>query len=261
MKNPPVVEVIAEVRWGEGNPRQPAQFAFGQDAGYVTFGMQVGQAGYQQVERTIPEGFPSPGGSVVYRYRKNRDVQNTLYQLGPGVFTTNGLPPYTSWSEFTPVLANGLDALWLSVFSNKGSEPVWLILRYVDLFTEQHLAGLGREQFFEQAVGLRYTPTAAQTEFAPDAPHFQMRFFASRVDEEGRELSVDFGQGVEQRTGRPGIVMSTQVLSQKLNDPTKELIVSEFDRLQRSAHDVFFQMLERCPLLKANIWGEADGEH
>ena len=209
---------------------------------FVKFGIEVGKEGYQQLERTLPEGFPSPGGTVTYRYRRSEGDQNTLYQLGHGVFTANGLEPYTSWEEFRPVIKRGLDALW-RLQPLPVSSPVWLVLRYVDVFKRHHLGEMTSPDFFRLIVGVNYDRPAAASAFPETASQEVMRFFSTRKDEEGRELAIDVGNGIH--ANEDAIVMNTVANSAAIEEPSVDDVLAQFDILQKSSHDVFFEMVAR----------------
>ncbi len=224
--------------------------SFGNDADYIRFGVEVGKLGYNQIERTLPQGVPGPGGSVAYRYRIGEGDLNTLYQLGFGVFTTNGLPPYASWSTFRSVLENGILAL-NNTHSLADKSEVWCIVRYMDFFTEKHLGGMTREEFFTNSVGLRYQPLAAFGEFSGQEAQSSMRFFVSIKDGAGREIALDVGEGSAQ--DQDGIVMNTSVTSQAILNPSVDSVMACFDELQAAAHNVFFEMIRRDDRLASNL--------
>lgn len=254
MTNTPIIEVIAELRWGPGNPSQPAVFSFGDDADYIKFGVEASRLGYNQLERTIPQGVPSPGGAIGYRYRKGEGDLNTLYQLGTGIFSANGLPPYTSWGAFRQVLVAGVEALNATVSLNTRGE-VWCVVRYVDFFASEHMGGLNTQEFFRNVVGVESVPLNSVMEFAGDDLATSMRFFRSAKDPRGNEVALDVGEG--QNGERPGIVMNTSVTSAPLVNPSVDEVLASFDLLQKVAHEVFFEMIERDNRVKHAIFPEA----
>lgn len=253
MKNSPLIEIIAEVRWGPGDPRQPAQIVFGGDESvYVKFGIEVGKDGYHQLERTMPEGFSAPGGAVAYRYRKSEGEQNTLYQLGTGVFTANGLPPYNSWEEFRPVIERGVQAWW-NINIVRPGETLWLLLRYVDVFKQQHLGPMSIADFFRVVVGLNYEKPAAYMAFPQGDASESFRFFGSRRDAEGQELAIDVGQGVQD--GEDIVVMNTIAYSKPFEAESVEGILRGLDQLQDASHALFFEMIRRDEGLAERLEG------
>ena len=247
MKNAPLVEIIAELRWEDGLTTKPPSIFFGMDESlYVRLGIALGKQGYDRLERTQPEGMPAQSGSVVYRYRRDDDQQNTLYQAGPGVFTANGLPPYNSWKEFEPVIEQGLTAL-LNIKAFDQSKPVELVLRYVDAFSADHLAGMNYSDFVEEVVGVRYNPTKAAIGFADRVD--SVRFNASHVSEAGDKLILEVGQG-RNSSNESVMVMNTSAISREFIAADVETVISQLSRLQDVLHDTFFEMISRSSDLK-----------
>src|SRR5215472_6295692 len=90
---PPLVELIAELRWGSPLPAAQPQNVIVLATGsheefFMRFGSKAGALGYGQVERLVPPGFPASSFQAIYRFRKNAPEQGTtLYQVGTGVFS------------------------------------------------------------------------------------------------------------------------------------------------------------------------------
>lgn len=120
-ENAPLVEIIAEIRW---NPQMvPLQTVSGHgpaaapvmalntnafDEFFMRFGGEVYQKGFEQSERLVPSGFPMMLFQPVYRYRKSASADaSVLYQVGPGLFSANAIPPYKSWDTFSPTVERG----------------------------------------------------------------------------------------------------------------------------------------------------------
>lgn len=251
MTNAPIVEVIAELRWGDGNPQQPAPFAFANEAEYIGFGIEIGKLGYNQLERTLPQGIPGqPGGTVGYRYRRSEGELNTLYQLGAGVFTANGIAPYTSWENFREVLHKGILALnQISPLADKAE--VWCVVKYLDFFNETHLAGITSREFFSEVVGLDYKELDVAKASASSGASSSMRFFYSTRDDAGREIALDVGEGGLHE--KVGIVMNTTITSPPIVAKSADDVMQSFDDLQRVAHDAFFEMIKRSERVIQNL--------
>src|SRR5437868_4412920 len=99
-ESPPLIEIVAELRWGLpeiGLPNEPQvlqNLSFGVGPStrleelFMRFGAKAAAHGYTTFERIVPPGFPLLPFQPVYRYRKaSEDQATTLYQLGAGVFT------------------------------------------------------------------------------------------------------------------------------------------------------------------------------
>jgi len=101
-KNPPLVELIAELRWGtagivagpQGAPQLVMATGSQYEEFFMRFGSKIAALGYERIERIIPPGFPAPPFQATYRFRKKEPEQGTtLYQVGGGVFSANITPP------------------------------------------------------------------------------------------------------------------------------------------------------------------------
>lgn len=122
-KHPPLVELIAELRWGSGGGVLPSAQSQGvrpillalsgqHEEFFMRFGSKAGALGYDLVERVMPQGFSAMPFQIVYRFRKKLQEQGTtLYQVGAGVFSANSTPPYRFWNDFRPVLEQGVKLL------------------------------------------------------------------------------------------------------------------------------------------------------
>jgi uncharacterized protein (TIGR04255 family) len=140
--NAPLVEVIAEVRWptiGLGAlPGAALDPHFEVTAQELTGVAR--QLGYVHVETLVPNEVPREllAGQPVFRFRK-QPGKWPLFQLGPGIFSVNIVPPYGGWSAFRPDLEAAIGAL-LSAYPapTKLFKPNHVSLRYMDAFTVAH---------------------------------------------------------------------------------------------------------------------------
>jgi uncharacterized protein (TIGR04255 family) len=147
---PPLIEAIAEFRWSDpvitGDLGKQAFAHQANEAFYTALTGAVSAVGFPMVERLVPPGYGVTPGSVTVRFRTGRDGANNLLQAGPGVFTVNALPPYKGWSDFEPVLRQGLE---LMLAARQGAEKELPIssasLRYMN--------GFSSHQFWEGKVG------------------------------------------------------------------------------------------------------------
>src|SRR5579862_288637 len=124
---PPLVELIAELRWppagapGQTDGQQPAAVqipaalfaAFSRpDQMFMRFAGLIGAQGFVQSERLVPQGFPGLPFQPIYRYsRTGTKPGEPIFQLGPGVFSAHITPPYNSWDDFRPFLEMGISVL------------------------------------------------------------------------------------------------------------------------------------------------------
>lgn len=239
--SPPLVEIIAEVRWGAGIVGSQPSFQEPNDATYVAFGIAVGKAGYSQLERIIPSGFPVPLGSVVYRYRKVEEDQHTLYQLGPGIFTANGLPPYDSWSKFRPHVMQGLSAA-IEVENLRAQTEFQLILRYVDAFVGENLAGETPYGLMHRMVGFSFNPP--KNVDASRDPH-SARFSVEYPCLGSGVFTVEAGRGMKEE--HDALILNTTV-GIKFNSTDPSAIISKFDELQDVLHDAYLEFVSRISM-------------
>lgn len=254
MKNAPLIEIVAEVRWADGISTRPPSFVFGADESlYVRLGILLGKNGYDRLERVQPEGVPSQPGTVVYRYRRADEVQNTLYQAGVGVFTANGLPPYNAWDEFHPVVRQGIEALWESKAFENGNIPVELTLRYLDAFTPDHLGEMTQTQFIDEIVGIKYQAADVISKMAHGTQLESLRFNAVHSAPSGEKLVLEVGQGV--KDGQAVLVVNTVAFSQEFLPESPDAMLANLDRLQELLHELFFEMLGRSPSFRARLLG------
>lgn len=92
-RNAPLVELIAELRWGDTVPTQPNAPLLIQGMGpdldqfFMRFGGEVYQHGFQRAERLVPPGFPIFPFQPVFRYHKDAAADNSmLFQVGSGLY-------------------------------------------------------------------------------------------------------------------------------------------------------------------------------
>src|SRR5215467_7083272 len=236
---PPLVELIAELRWGSplpaAQPRNVIVLATGtHEEFFMRFGSRVGALGYQQIERLVPPGFPALPSQAIYRFRKTAPEQGTtLYQVGTGVFSANITPPYRSWQEFQPVVEGGVHIL-LETRNPAEKELSFssASLRYIDAFGKQLTEGRSTAAFIRDVLGFELQPPAAVCdEVAPSAeirPTIQVQVPLKS----GQQMSLALGEGSV--SGEDAVVMDITVSSEG-SIPAN---TSEIMTLFQSAHDV-----------------------
>jgi uncharacterized protein (TIGR04255 family) len=141
-RNPPLVEVIAEVRWKlqplQSLPNAAIDPHFSALASDLT--SLLAAEGFQVVETLVPAEVPIEllPNRVVKRFRQAAD-RWPVFQVGPGVFTVNVVPPYKGWAEFRTILAHGVDLLFKSYpLPEKYLTVSETRLKYVDAFSTKH---------------------------------------------------------------------------------------------------------------------------
>jgi len=141
-ENPPLVEVIVEVRWllqplgvVAGGAVDPHFSAVTEDLTRKLVGM-----GFSHVEKLVPDMVPLEllAHRPSHRYRKAPETW-PLYQLGPGLFTVNIVPPYQGWASFREVVRQGLERLYETYpLAERYLRAERVELRYIDGFTARH---------------------------------------------------------------------------------------------------------------------------
>ena len=167
---PPLVELIAELRWGApamvipiGGPGGTAGTASPsmsvsstrQEELFMRFGAKVANESYSRFERIVPPGFPLFPFQPVYRYRKSEpEVGAGVFQLGPGLFTANITPPYQSWDDFRPIVNKGVTLLLDCRDDAEKNEPFGRVsLRYIDAFGADFTGGQSAIDFLSEKLG------------------------------------------------------------------------------------------------------------
>ena len=252
-ENPPLIEVIAEVRWGPvmptppdavpritvttpGRPVIPAGDEF-----FTRFATTVAAEGFGLAERLIPVGFPALPLQPVFRYRKlTQDSGAVLYQLGHSIFSANVLPPYKSWSEFEPVIRTGIRAL---LSSRQSEEPISaMVLRYVNAFAGELRQNKSVRTFLSDVLGIRITlPGAVQRIVAPGSdikPNLQLQIPVRG----GYELSMQVAEGLV--NGQPQIMQDIVMSVTGDTAPSEQAIMEKLNGLHSLIHDMFVGMTQ-----------------
>jgi uncharacterized protein (TIGR04255 family) len=164
--NAPLVELIAELRWGDAagpnNPDKPPSirltFPESKDEEvFMQFGAVVSAHGFGRFERIVPPGFPVLSAQVACRFRPtDANQQSPLYQLGNGVFSANALPPYKSWVEFHPKVRSGIEYLFEAHRRAQVATPEFhtAVVRYIDAFRDNLSAGRNVRTFLREIMGV-----------------------------------------------------------------------------------------------------------
>ena len=253
---PPLVELIAELRWGaqptgapsggmeHGAPNisMPLTITNRTEEWFIQFGAKISADGYTRVERLIPTGFPLMPIQPVYRFRKNAPEDGTsLYQLGPGLFTANITPPYKSWDQFQPIVKNGVEKLLQSRTDTENTEPFrTVLLRYIDAFGPEFLAGEPAVDFLANKLGFKLELPEIIKKFAkPFSPiqsalnfgvHLKNNFF----------MTINVGEGIA--NGKKAVVMDTTVATGVPIECSSEKVMHTFNEARSIIHEAFIEI-------------------
>jgi uncharacterized protein (TIGR04255 family) len=101
--NPPLVEVILEIKWNLQEVVGILGVSIDPFFGYFSkkFSSFAVENKFGYVEPLIPEGAPVEffAGKPAVRFRKGEN-QWPLFQIGQGLLTVNDIPPYKGWDKF-----------------------------------------------------------------------------------------------------------------------------------------------------------------
>jgi len=254
--NPPLVEILAELRWvpGQVSPPMPVTTGPGTiqlpllsqyiEQTFSNFLNQVAQRGFGMSERLTPPGFPYIPFNVVYRFRKPPPQPgNFLYQIGPGIFTAHALPPYRDWQSFRPIVQEGTQALLASRHDSESAAFTSAKLQYIDLFSEEFTEGRSSFRFLNDILGIKLElPDTISTQ-ALDMGRVQA----------GLQLSLPLSSGLAMKlrvydggaAGKQGIVMTTEVFTLQPTPPEVNRIMQTFDNAHTSIRTTFVGLTER----------------
>jgi uncharacterized protein (TIGR04255 family) len=246
--NAPLVELIAEVRWGAGGvtsqagPPQAFQIAIPKTKDeelYMHLGALMSVAGYGRFERLIPPGFPSLPGQPACRFRPTDAVQPApLYQVGNGVFTANALPPYRSWVEFHPVVAAGIDSL-LEAHKRAAITPPdfnAVIVRYINAFRDNLTGGRTLQAFLREVLGIELTIPQAISSKATD-PQAIKPVIQLAIPTAIGQLETTFAEGMHGNDRAIMADMAVQIPRQMGSDV--HAVMQALSEGRQIIHDVF----------------------
>ncbi|WP_321964200.1 TIGR04255 family protein [Paraburkholderia sp. J7] len=228
-KNPPLVELMAELRWGAptvglmpggsgmfafpagGNPQQlQIAFASSYEAFFMRFAVEAHKMGFTIQERIVPPNTALMPFQTVWRWKKP-DVDALFLQLGVGVFTVNGGPPaYTHWDDqFVTTVQDGVRGLIAAIETYPEPRPTAFgqtLLRYIDLFDSESVKDSPPLAFFRDVMGLKIDLPDTISKFATDnvLPHLGLQ-----VPISDGVMSLTFTHGVV--AGRSGHVFDSTV--------------------------------------------------
>jgi len=255
-ENPPLVELIAELRWsplpqGASQTVEPGNIA----ASFITantspleeffmrFGGAVQQLGFTGIERLIPAAFPMVTFQPVFRFRPPKTDTAVLYQVGAGIFSANAIPPYKTWKKFAPVVEQGVVTL-LSTRSEAERETPFTgaSLRYIDAFASKHAKGLEIAEFVQQVLRIGVSlPVALTKRIAAGRKHkIFLQLQLPMLD--GMIMSIGIGEGIANK--QTSILMDTTVATTTPIPPTKQAVMDCMNTAHDAIHDMFVEITE-----------------
>lgn len=250
--NAPLVEIIAEVRWGPAS--DAVRDGGGSGSILVTlpqtkdeellmhFGAEISKRAFGRIERLSPPGMPMPVGQSVCRFRPT-DVtkQSPLFQLGRGVFTSNALPPdYKSWAEFAPIVRTGLDALFESHTRASEAAPniSMVLVRYVDAFGPSLTDGMQPAAFIRNVLGIDIKlPRSISSLSTADEVRPSLQF---SVPTKLGQLQVALGSTV--RNNQEAVILDTTMIIQRDIGANAEAALAALTEARGAIHDLFREL-------------------
>ncbi len=157
-ENVPLIEVIAEIHWAlkaiESVPNARIDPFY--DLFRDTFLTDAKSKGLCNEEVLIPNLVPLELSPNKPRLRLRTEPQEwPLVQIGPGILTSNIVPPYNGWNAFEPFLFQQIDRLFSSYpLSEKTFRVAKIQLRYVDGFDEERLGFKNYASFADKMLGI-----------------------------------------------------------------------------------------------------------
>lgn len=249
-KKAPLVELIAELRWGPGSePATPdnqsvviALPSSKDEETYMQFGAVISSAGYGRFERVMPPGVPIPFGQVAVRCRPTDSKQQSpLFQLGHGVFSANALPPYKSWDEFSPFVRTGIDGLFQAFDLAARPRPEFSIalIRYIDAFRDDLSGGRDIRTFLRDVLGLDILLPDAIMSKATDPSEIVPSLQVVVPTAVGR-LEMKFAEG--RQGNERAIIMDTSVLVERDIGNNADRAVAALSDGRLLIHELFLSL-------------------
>ena len=245
--NPPIVELVAELRWvpGISGPTNPdgsvsLQFplAFVEQS-LETFRTSITQQGFNISERLIPGGFPTLPFAVVQRFRKSSEQENYAYQLGWGIFSANALPPYRNWDSFRPIVQSGVQTLFASRHPTDRSN-VSVILRYLDVFSDEMTGGRKSFAFLNDILGIEVLLPRSLSEKAMNMRELQAQLQVSIPLQQNLFMKITVQDGT--LGTKSGVIMTTEVFSPQAITPSLQAVMSLFEEAHNHIRTTFMDL-------------------
>lgn len=246
-KTPPLIEVIAEVRWGL-IPLESVGGAIDPHFSPVSKKLleNLSARGFVDVERLVPEQVPLEvlANQPIFRVRRKKNTW-PLFQIGPGVFTCNIVPPYKGWAEFRESLILGFEA-FISAISDYTNviDLNFLELRYIDGFNEEQ--GMNDYMsFLVDELGINLTVNDAM--FSGDNKVVKLtsasgELVFDNVQPEKSKSIIRYGKGTKDK--REALIAQLRVISDQTKfEPEQEALLSWFDSAHFTVRHLFLSMI------------------
>ncbi len=260
IENAPLLELIAELRWATHAqavaPHTPKIIQSTSDVEqlFMKFGAIVHQLGYSEPTRIVPPQFPMLEGQPVLRFNMNQEGETkSLFQIGPGLFSANAVPPYRHWSDFAPVVKSGVEALLKARPPADASQPITAInLRYLDAFGPLHMQEKDPTAFIVDTLGIKVSLPEALTQHLQEGKPWNSFLQFQIPVEDGVTMGFAIGQGIA--NDKPAMLMDTSVSATGAFAPNSDEIMARFNRahllISKSFKDLMQPIAHLMPMKK-----------
>jgi uncharacterized protein (TIGR04255 family) len=249
---PPLIELIAEFRWAPSGATSANQavptavfLSAREEEFFARIADRVSEWGFSASERVVPSGFLVPPFQVVYRFRRpQKKGEHYLYQVGPGVFTANALPPYKNWNAFRPIVQDGINLLIdLRDDSEKNAEFINVSLRYIDLFPPDLTEGQPMLAFLTDTLGIGLDLPSVLSDQAALQKDIQPQVQLNIPLRTGLNMSLTIANGVA--GGKPGVVMDTTVQAAHPTASNSAAVMETLESAHSSIRQTFLGLTKR----------------
>ncbi len=252
-EKPPLVELIAELRWGTPSFQNSA-FSPGfspnltvshdqHDEFIRCFGKQAAHLGFSRSERLIPLNFPAMPFQPIFRYpRESSSGGTNVYQVGKGIFSAHATPPYRSWKNFSPVVMEGVKILLECRLENEKHLPFNVLnLRYIDAFTHSLTQDCKTIEFVSKILGFGIKIPDAILNHAKDIDGI-IPFIQLTVPISYGLIHVVIADG--KVNNEPSIICDTTISRTDITNPSIENVMETFDSIHDLMREIFLGMTE-----------------
>jgi len=258
-ENPPLIEIIAELRWNvatqmlSANSVQIPEYVKVSDEHlFRNFAEKVAPLGYNQVERLLPPGLPFFPFQPVYRYRKeNSSSDPTLYQIGSGILSVNITPPYDGWNNFQHIIKQGIDLL-LESQPQDTAEKISissLSLRYINAFKSDLTQGEKVNSFLINTLGFNIQLPSVLLEQATSGDDIKPLLKLIIPLQENQQMTLVMAEG--KINEEDAILMDITVSVNSEPNLSANALMNAFNGARKSIHTVFCKLTEKLhPLME-----------
>jgi uncharacterized protein (TIGR04255 family) len=205
----------------------------------MRFGAEVNHRGFTRAERMLPPGLPFFVNQPIYRFRKSDD-SSVVYQIGPGIFTTNGVPPYVSWKKFCPLVEQGIESLLASREADRDEDFASISVRYIDAFSAELTGGVAVADFIRKSLGFDVTLPHGLSRHLRDGAQFKPSYRFQIPMADSMLMTVAIGEG--QANGDEAIILDSTVITTASTKSSLEAVMGALHSAQKSLHDMFFDI-------------------